>query len=69
MNHFTHPYLITARAGRILLLFALLFIGRMTFAQVTTSAISGIVTDKAGEGLARVGGSSVFTRIYRRWFR
>lgn len=24
---------------------------------------------KAGEGLARVGGSSVFTRIYRRWFR
>ena len=52
MNHFTHPYLITARAARMLLLFALLFIGRMTFAQVTTSTISGIVTDKAGEGLA-----------------
>ncbi len=52
MNHFTLHNLTTARAGRTLLLLALLLTGWTTFAQVTTSSISGIVTDKDGQGLA-----------------
>jgi hypothetical protein len=36
-------------AGKALLLVAFLFCGLTTFAQVTTSSISGIVTDQAGE--------------------
>ncbi len=52
MNHFTLHNLTTARTGRTLLLLALLLTGWTTFAQVTTSSISGLVTDKDGQGLA-----------------
>jgi len=52
MNHFTLHHLTKVYAGRTLLLLALLLTGWTTFAQVTTSSISGIVTDKDGQGLA-----------------
>ena len=51
MDPFTFRNLSTARVGRAFLLFALLLSGLTTFAQVTTSTISGKVTDQAGEGL------------------
>ncbi len=51
MDPFTFRNLSTARVGRTLLLLALLLSGLTTFAQVTTSTISGKVADQAGEGL------------------
>jgi len=47
MNHFTLRF----SAGKTLLIIALLLCGTSLFAQVTTSTISGIVTDKSGEPL------------------
>lgn len=47
MNHFTHRFF----AGKTLAILALLLCGTSLLAQVTTSTISGIVTDKSGEPL------------------
>lgn len=47
MNHFTQRF----RTGKTLAVIALLLCGTSLFAQVTTSTISGIVTDKSGEPL------------------
>lgn len=52
MNYATFFKLTTLRAGRALLLFALVFTSLSAFAQVTTGAISGIVADAQGAGLA-----------------
>lgn len=55
MNHFT----LRVSAGKALAILALLLCGTGIFAQVTTSTISGIVTDKNGEPL--VGATVVAT--------
>ncbi len=47
MNHFTQRFF----TGKTLAIIALLLCGTSLFAQVTTSTISGIVTDKSGEAL------------------
>ena len=47
MNHFTQQFSI----GKTLAVIALILCGTTLFAQVTTSAISGIVADKSGEPL------------------
>ena len=57
MNHFT----LYKSAGRTLLLFALLLSGFSVYAQVTTSTISGVVTEQNGEPL--VGATVVATHV------
>ncbi len=47
MNHFTQRF----STGKTLAILALLLCGTSLFAQVTTSTISGIVSDKSGEPL------------------
>jgi len=47
MNHFTQRFF----TGKTLALFVLLLCGTSLYAQVTTSTISGVVTDKSGEPL------------------
>lgn len=61
MSHFTFPNLQVKRAGKGFLLAALLLSGLSAFAQVTTSTITGLVTDSNGEGL--VGATVVATHV------
>jgi hypothetical protein len=57
MNHFT----LYKSAGRTLLMLALLISGLTVFAQVTTSTISGVVSEQKGEPL--VGATVVATHV------
>jgi Carboxypeptidase regulatory-like domain len=57
MNHFT----LYKSAGRTLLMLALLLSGLTVFAQVTTSTISGVVSEQKGEPL--VGATVVATHV------
>jgi hypothetical protein len=61
MNHFTFRNLAVVPIGKAMLLFALLFCGLTTFAQVTTSTITGLVTDVNGDGL--IGATVVATHV------
>ncbi len=51
MIHFTFRNLAVASVGKAFLLLAFMLCGLNAFAQVTTSTITGLVTDSNGEGL------------------
>lgn len=61
MNQFTFRSLAVVPVGRAIMFIAFLFSGLTSFAQVTTSTITGLVADNNGDGL--IGATVVATHV------